>query len=224
MYRIPKFAYYFLQSQRDPQVHMAGIDSGPMVYIANHWTPDSPTTVEVYSNCEAVSLYLNDDLIETRSPQSGTNIMHPPFLFELDAFTPGTLQAECLIGGEQRAVFTRSAPGEVASILLRPEAEILMADASDARLVFIEILDEEGNIVVADSSQVSLSISGPGSIVGPSTLTMKSGQLAVWVRGQRMAGTITLTASAPGMGETSVELTSLEVPGLPPLPVDRTDP
>ncbi len=221
MYRIPKFAYYFLQSQRDPQVIFPGVDSGPMVYIANHWTPDSPTTIEVYSNCDEVSLYVNDTLLETRSPDSGTNLVHPPLLFEVDAFTPGTLRAECLIASQQNAVFERSTPGEAVSIRLRPEAQTLLADGSDVRLVLIDILDGNGTVVVTDSSEVTLSITGPGSIVGPSTLRMQGGQLAVWVRSQRTAGTITLSASAPDLGETSVELTSLDVPGLPPLPADR---
>ena len=45
LYRLPKFAYYFYQSQRDPDVRVPDVESGPMVYIANLWTPDSPTTV-----------------------------------------------------------------------------------------------------------------------------------------------------------------------------------
>ena len=44
MHRLPKFAYYMLQSQRDPAVTVSGVDSGPMVFIANHWTSTSPTT------------------------------------------------------------------------------------------------------------------------------------------------------------------------------------
>lgn len=92
--------------------------------------------------------------------------------------------------------------------------------AREATLVS-ENLDREGQIVASASSTVTIE---PGSIVGPSTVTMKGGRLAVWVRGQRTAGTITLTASAPRLDETSVELTSLEVPDLPPLPADRETP
>jgi hypothetical protein len=221
MYRIPKFAYYFLQSQRDPNVVTPGVDSGPMVYIANHWTPTSPTIVRVYSNCDQVSLYLNDVLVATRTPDTGTYLTHSPFSFDLGTFTPGTLQADCLIAGATITSFVRRTPGAAAAIGLRPEGNTLKADLSDARLVFIDILDANGTVVPTDGSQVTLSVTGPGSIVGPSVVSMKGGQLATWLRAGRTAGIVTLTASAPGLASASAELTSSPVANLPPVPSDR---
>jgi beta-galactosidase len=98
MYRLPKLSYYLLKSQRDPSVMIEGIDSGPMVFIANQWTATSPTRVRVYSNCPRVSLSLNGTLLETRSPDPGTNLAHPPFNLSLATFTPGTLRADCVVG------------------------------------------------------------------------------------------------------------------------------
>jgi hypothetical protein len=224
MYRIPKFAYYFLQSQRDPAVTIRGVDSGPVVYIANLWTSTSPTTVRVYSNCNQVSLFLNDKLVATRSPDTGTHLLHPPFNFDMGSFTPGTLKADCLIADAQKAVFTRQTPGAASAIRLQPEATTLQADGSDARLVFISVMDANGTVVPTDASQVALMISGPGSLVGPGSITMKGGQLATWVRAARTAGTIILRASAPGLTSASLTLTSSPVPGLPALPPDRLGP
>ncbi len=221
MYRIPKFAYYFLQSQRDPNVILSFADSGPMVFIANFWTPASPTTVEVYSNCDQVALSLNGKLEATRSPETGTHLLHPPFRFDLGSFTPGTLQADCLIGGAEKATFRRTTPGAASAIRLRPEAATLLADGSDARLVFVDVVDANGNVVPTDAHSVTLSVSGPGSLVGPGTVTMKGGQLAAWVRAGRTPGAITLSASAPGLASASLTLTSQFVPGLPASPSDR---
>src|SRR5690349_23811320 len=107
MYRLPKHSYYFFQSQRDPNVIISGLNSGPMVYIANQWTASSPTTVRVYSNCTQVSLYSNNTLVATRSPDTGTSLQHPPFNFTVPSFTAGTLRADCLVGGTVRASHTR---------------------------------------------------------------------------------------------------------------------
>jgi hypothetical protein len=222
MYRLPKFAYYFLQSQRDPAVLIPGVDSGPMVYIANFWTATSPTTVQVYSNCQQVALSLNDKPVATQSPDRGTSLRHPPFDFPLGSFTPGTLKADCLIGGAIKASFTRRTPTAAAAIKLQPEATTLQADASDARLVFISVVDGNGSVVPTDSSAITLSISGPGSLVGPTVVSMKGGELATWVRSTRAVGTITLTASAPGLTSASLTLMSTAVPGLPPVPADRS--
>jgi len=224
MYRLPKFAYYFFQSQRDPNIIISGVDSGPMVYIANQWTSNSPTVVRVYSNCDQVSLYLNGTLVATRLPDSSTSLLHPPFNFDLGSFTAGTLQADCLIGGAQKATFTRKTPGQATAIRLSAEATTMQADLGDARLVFIEIVDDNGTVVPTDSSRVALSISGPGSIVGPTFLTMKGGQLAAWIRSGRTSGKITLTATAAGLTSASLDLNSQVVPNLPAPPADRPNP
>jgi Glycosyl hydrolases family 2, TIM barrel domain/Glycosyl hydrolases family 2/Glycoside hydrolase family 2 C-terminal domain 5/Glycosyl hydrolases family 2, sugar binding domain len=223
MYRLPKIAYYFMQSQRDPTVVTPGVDSGPMVYIANQWTATSPTTVRVYSNCNQVSLSVNGTLFATQSPDTGTSLLHPPFNFAVGSFTAGTLRADCLVGGVSKATFTQQTPGAATAIHLRPEGTALQANLSDARLVFIDVVDGNGTVVPSNASQVNLSISGPGTIVGPATVTMKGGQLAAWVRAGRTAGTITLMASATGLTSASVALSAQAVPNLPPAPADRTN-
>ena len=223
MYRLPKHAYYFLQSQRDPAVTTAGIDSGPMVYIANQWTSTSPTSVRVFSNCDQVSLSVNGAAATTRSPDTtpAPLPLHPPFTFPVGTFTPGTLTATCLIGGTSRATFTRRTPGTATALSLRPEGTTMRADLGDARLVFIDVVDANGTVVVGDNRQVTLSLTGPGTIVGPTTITMKGGQLATWVRPGRVAGNIVLTAAAAGLTSGTTTFAAQAVAGLPPAPADR---
>jgi beta-galactosidase len=97
----------------------------------------------------------------------------------------------------------------------------MRADRGDARLVFIDIVDANGTVLPTDSRQVTLAVSGPASIVGPTAVAMKGGQLATWVRPTRTAGTITLTASASGLTSGTATLTSSAVADLPPAPADR---
>jgi len=72
--RLPKFSYYFFQSQRAV--------NQPSIYIANYWTSrPSPTKVVVFSNCEEVELFLNGKSLGRRRPDSGPDsdygVWHP---------------------------------------------------------------------------------------------------------------------------------------------------
>ena len=73
IYRIPKFSPYFAQSQRDADVDLSeyGIESGPMVFVANTWASDSPDQVRVFSNCDEVELFVNGKSIGKRPESSG---------------------------------------------------------------------------------------------------------------------------------------------------------
>jgi beta-galactosidase len=69
------------QSQRPLKKMEMNIGSGPMVYIANFATFQSPVTVMVFSNCEEVRLSQNGKEFATQKPDSGFHLPHPPFTF-----------------------------------------------------------------------------------------------------------------------------------------------
>ena len=54
IFRLPKFGYYFYKSQRDT-------DEEVVLNIATYWNEKSPTDVRVFSNCDEVKLFLNDN-------------------------------------------------------------------------------------------------------------------------------------------------------------------
>ncbi|WP_193726511.1 glycoside hydrolase family 2 protein [Paenibacillus guangzhouensis] len=71
-FRLPKYVYYFYQSQREPDVIHAQIDSGPMVFIANTWTERvSRAKVVVYSNCDEIELFVNGKSVGVQKPDQG---------------------------------------------------------------------------------------------------------------------------------------------------------
>lgn len=223
-----------------------GVETGSMVYIANLWDSAADNSeVRVFSNCDEVALYYNDELVavqghdetmwgphgdtsESGSPGSGAgkeisteNLEYPPVTFDLSAYTAGegTLRAVGLIDGEEAAEYVRKAPGEAASVQLRPQDDsALKLDGSDARLVWIDIADADGTVVTDAYTDVDLSITGPGLIVGPKTVQTRGGQLAVWVKSKRGEGEITLTAQAEGLAPASVTFATEAVQGLPEVP------
>lgn len=71
-FRLPKYVYYFFQSQRKPDVIHEQIDSGPMAFIANEWTERvSPAKIVVYSNCDEVELFVNGKSVGLQKPDQG---------------------------------------------------------------------------------------------------------------------------------------------------------
>lgn len=74
LFRLEKFMYYFYQSQRNPAVESPLYSSGPMVYIANYWTAQSPRDVTVFSNAEEVELLVNGQSMGRRKPDSGPDV------------------------------------------------------------------------------------------------------------------------------------------------------
>ncbi|MGL1885794.1 MAG: glycoside hydrolase family 2 protein, partial [Reichenbachiella sp.] len=96
IFRIPKFAHAFYQSQRNPYIEPSHefVTTGPMVEIASYWSEHSSEKVTVYSNCEEVALYLNDVLVEKKRAVSegfSSELDFPPFHFSIEQFEAGEL-------------------------------------------------------------------------------------------------------------------------------------
>lgn len=83
--RLPKFSYYFFQSQRDPELRLPSCDSGPMVRIAGYWTPRaSPARVVIYSNGDEVELWLNGKRLGRQKPDQGPDSEYGAYRIEAD--------------------------------------------------------------------------------------------------------------------------------------------
>ncbi|MBN1128129.1 MAG: hypothetical protein JXA71_04050 [Chitinispirillaceae bacterium] len=217
MFRIPKFSYYFYQSQRDPALTISGISSGPMVFIASFWTAQSSRTVRVYSNCQQVSLYLNNTLVATQSPTSVAAIDHPPFTFTISSFTAGTLRADGLIGGTVRATHEVQTPGSASKVQVTIDTAdmSLVADGADLALVYASIVDENGTVVPNATNSVTYSVSGPGTIISGdgNPVTAVAGIAAAYVQtAYNTPGLITVTCSASGLTRGSATVRSVPVP------------
>ncbi|MBN2189109.1 MAG: DUF4982 domain-containing protein [Chitinispirillaceae bacterium] len=224
VFRIPKFSFYFYQSQRETttlQIPGAVVNSGPMVFIANFWTSSSPTTVRVYSNCEQVRLSRNGTVIATRTPDSYANIVHPPFTFSGVTFASGTLLAEGLIGGTVRATHTVRTPltASRVSVTLDTATRPLLADGADLAIAYGSIVDANGTVMPTATSPVTFSVSGPGDIINGdpysgdnATVTAVAGIATVYIQTRYSnPGTIIVTASASGLTPGSDTVRSIPV-------------
>jgi beta-galactosidase len=217
IFRLPKYSAWFYKSQRSPAetFELGSAKGGPMVFIASSWTSSSTSPVTVYSNCDQVSLYLNNSLISTQSPVTGTNCEHPKFSFNVP-FQSGTLRADGLAGGTVKATYSVTTPGTAAKVSVAIDmADLqLMADGSDIAIVYASILDANGTVIPTAANSVTFSVtSGPGDLVGNATIAAQAGIASVLLRSRTTAGAISISAAASGLTGASATVTSVKESG-----------
>jgi beta-galactosidase len=184
IFRLPKISYWFFRSQRDANELVAGKPVGPMVFIANYWTANSPLAVRVFSNCEEVALYLNGRLVERRRPDVSritTNLRHAPFTFKLDRFVPGTLRADGYIAGRKVVAAERCTPGKVAKLQLRFDLSNrpFAASGKDTVFCYVELQDEAGNVVPTTDEPVFFGVASQAQLVGHNPIQSEAGTAAI---------------------------------------------
>ena len=207
IFRLPKFSAYMYQSQRDPAGIIPGLGSGPMVFIASHWSAGSSTKITVFSNCAQVRLSLGGTVVATASPNAdGSSLEHPPFTFTIPSFQSGTLLAEGLIGGNVAATHTVSTPGTASAIKLTIDTAgiAFIADGSDIAIVYASITDQNGQVVHGATDRVTFSVTGPAKLVGNNPVEAVAGIATVLLRADTTAGTITVSASGPANSSATV--------------------
>jgi beta-galactosidase len=232
VFRLPKFDYYFFQSQRPAQAQAARLGSGPMVFIASFYTLYSPADVTVFSNCEQVRLYQTGKLVATQSPDAGYHLPHAPFTFNIvelrqertmlfsDGVAPANtpiaeLKAEGLIGGKVVATHVVRAPGVPTKLTLTLDTcgRDLVADGADWIRIYAQICDQRGTIHPFADDVVTFSVEGAATLIGDARifanpLRAEAGIATNLVRATTTAGSIRVRASAPGLDEAMLQFDS----------------
>lgn len=201
LFRLPKFSYYFMQSQIDRE------QIGDVLWIASWWTEVSPADVTVYSNADRVELYWNGSLIGSQYPDE-VDVKHPPFTFKdvkrnFKRRERSRITAKAYVGDEMVAEQSVKAPGIANHMKL--EADFmgipLKADGSDIVAVRCYMLDYDGSVVplTCDVHPIEFEIEGEGQIVGDASIganpiCAEAGIATVLVRATKTAGKITLKA------------------------------
>jgi beta-galactosidase len=199
IFRLPKFSYWFFRSQRDAHELIAGSPFGPMVFIANYWTPDSPLDVRVFSNCEEVALYLNGKLIERRRPDTSrisTNLKHSPFTFKLDQFQPGTLRAIGYVGGRKATSYERHTPGEISRLTLQFDQSdrAFAASGKDTVFCYASLQDKSGNLVPDTKAPVFFGATSQARLVGSNPIMSEAGMATILVESEGVKPACTVFA------------------------------
>jgi beta-galactosidase len=232
MWRIPKNAYFFLQSQWTEK---------PMIHVVGHWTwPEDVgrnRKVRIYSNCDTVELFLNGRSLGVREPVTqervwqdlrslvekyhepeqlsgqftdarlpGSHLRHPPFVWDEVVYHPGTLLAVGKKGSVTVRHHVRSA-GPPRTILLKPDKKSLVADGADVVFIQADVVDSAGTVVPTAQNWIAFSATGPGHLLGGAMeIDAISGIVAINLQSTGEAGQINVKASSPGLDTVSLRI------------------
>ncbi|HYO23194.1 MAG TPA: glycoside hydrolase family 2 TIM barrel-domain containing protein, partial [Flavisolibacter sp.] len=204
MLRLPKFAFYFYQSQVDPVLVNATPFNKPMLFIGNYWQAGSDTVVKVYSNCDEVELFLNGKSFGKQKPDAdkySTNLKHPPFTFHVKAFTPGTLSAVGYIKNKKAAEHVRKTPKAKSKINLRVDysGKPLQSGQNDVVFVYADIVDDNGTVIYNATDKIEFKVSGDAEIIGENPRAAEAGIAGVLLKAGAKPGQIKITASGRGL-------------------------
>ena len=186
------------------------------------WTSRNPEphdeTVEAYSNCGEVELFLNGKSLGVKK----INADAAPRVWKVP-FAPGTLKAVAKNDGKIVATDELRTAGKAVKIVLSTETGKLSPTWDDVAVVRVTIVDANGIIVPRADDLVSFKISGPGVIAAvdnDDTISHEpfqagerhafQGECVAFVKATAPSGKITLTASAPGLTAGSLSIKTSE--------------
>ena len=190
--------------------------------IVSHWTPrDYDTydqaTVEIYSNCELVELFLNGKSLGEKVVPADAS----PVTWDL-GFKPGTLKAVGKINGKQAAVYETTSSAYPVAIKMEPYKTTIANKFDDVAIVRVSLVDENGIECPWAEKPIKFSITGPGKIIAVDNgdpmfhdayQAMKCrtyhGECMVVVAATADSGEITLKATCRGIKTSSVTLQAI---------------
>ena len=215
-FRVPKPGAAIYQTQGDPAVR-------PLVIPVFFWeaggaVPAASPTAMIASNCEQLEVFVDGAHVASALPAFGSplysGLIHPPFLVPFPKHIPNAtpeLLVQGFVGGRPVAQLQMSANPAGDALGMTVDDATIAADGSDATRAVFRAIDTYGNQRRYGSGEVTLTLSGPATLVGdnPFAFGQYGGLGAVWIRSLAgQPGAITLTASHPLLGQAEVQVRS----------------
>ena len=202
----------------------------PVVHLANHWNRSGAVTVNAFSNCPKVRLLINgqqqgNPVVPSAIAQCSWNV----------TWASGTLRAEGLDANNNPVCAdSLKTAGAAAKILLTVEPPLvkpdgtkfqITANATDAAIIQATVADAQDNWCPTASNAITFATTGPANYRGGADHTVTGGQPASYhapgdhelfaeggmckiaVRSTFQTGTVTVTATSPGLAQGTASFT-----------------
>ena len=207
IFRLPKPAAFFYQSQCDPSEEIV-LEPAFQWSAADDWSQVMESAI-VCSNCDHLKFYVGDQLAAEVDPDRTTfgNLPHPPFTVNLrKGPKKATLKIEGYLGGKKVVEKLYAHDGIDRQFLLTADDTTLAADGADSTRVSMRVADEYGNLRRYSTGAISLTLDGPAEIIGENPFSLFGGCGAVWIRAKHEPGTAVLRATHPVLGTKEVRI------------------
>ncbi len=210
--RLPKFSFYFYQSQVDPVIGNNPFNK-PSLFIADYWHENSDSIIKIFSNCNEVELLVNGKSYSKQAPDTdelSSNLKHPPFTFRVPSFRSGRLTAIGYIQNRKVIEQEQVTPGAANHIRLSVDysGRKLQVGRNDAVFVYATISDVNGNRVPGSGALVHFKLEGDAEIIGLSSVQAEAGIATILVRAGTKPGRLNITAESAGLKSTRLPVTA----------------
>jgi beta-galactosidase len=213
-FRVPKPGAAFYRSQADPRVR-------PVILPVFFWDfgpgspPDGPgPDAMIATNCDRLEIYVGSRHFATAVPdvQGFGHLTYPPVFADLTVGGSGRpeLRIDGYLGGRLVASVRMSADTARDRLALSADHGSIRADGTDATRLTFRALDAYGNQRPHVTGDVSLSLTGPATLIGdnPFLFGAYGGVGGAFVRSEPgRAGLVRVTARHPSLGRATVRVT-----------------
>lgn len=215
IFRLPKYAAYFYESQISPDVR-------PVLRAATIWSMGDRSgggndPLVIFSNCDEIEVFIGENSFGRYLPdrEAFPNLPHPPFQIRgiqlwitwgqafPDLRLVGYRQGQVV--AEQR-IASRGLPHMLELTL---DDGVLQADGADMTRLIVRIVDQYGNRLPYTNQAVNFEIDGPADLIGENPFALMGGQAALYVRTRHEAGVVTIRAITRSLPPAQVTLHTL---------------
>jgi beta-galactosidase len=212
-------------ARSDPALANADPRRRPGFDRVSDWTPSNPATykeanVEVYSNCDDVELFLNDKSLgaKPKAANAAPRAWRVPF-------EAGTLKAVGKNAGQVVATHELRTAGAPARLVVSADRAKVARDWNDVSFVTVAAVDANGTPCPWADALVTFKVDGAGVLAAvdngdradpaPYQATERKlfrGECVALIKAGDTAGSITVTASAPGLPDATLTLEAVDAP------------
>lgn len=219
--------FYFRQSlwSNKPMVFIGTTDrlndNGPVSLWAHkrvdpvwNWKPGQLISVNIFTNCEEVELFLNNRSLGIKKMADFKN---RTITWDVP-FENGTLKAVAQTAGNTLATYELTTSGTPARLIARGDVTSLKADKQDLAHIFVTLCDKAGNPVYSAGNEILCEVSGPVRILGMEDSNPVNiedykdnkqkawhGKMLIYVQSLDKPGKAVITLSSKGLQGTTVE-------------------